>query len=183
MKNLTKSMVKVLSLYFFFTGLSTLVTILSSALIQKGAPLENYLATATFPLAYICIGAILWCFSGSVASIIVGKNANKPINEEVTTQSEVKFESFNFNMLLTALIIAVGFILCGEAIPKLTGAIFSLIFNQNPDATAYIVQERVIMIESLIKTIIGILLVFGAREIGMFVSKLRTFGIDDNQNS
>ncbi len=183
MKNLTKSMIKVLSMYFFFTGLSTLISLFSNVIFQKGVSFGNFLSTASFPITYICIGIFLWYVSGALANIIAGKNTNKSMSEDETTQLDMKSENFDFNMLLTALIIAVGFILCGGAIPKLIGAIFSLIISQNPDATSFIIQERVIMMESLIKTIIGIILVFGAKGIANFVRKLRTFGLNDNQNS
>lgn len=153
---------------FFFNDLNNQIELINSLF---------YL----IPVIILLLSAIiLWIYSKKIANCVVPKDNDQHPNELIDN-SEIKVESnFNINLLQSIVFSIVGLIIIVLTIPEITTVIVRLLqYNEIGVEYAtdrYTMDTYLLLIENVIKLILGIGLFFGGKGLAGLLNKIRSWG-------
>ena len=185
----TRLTVRVLSLFFAIIGSLNLIGSITSFIVQGSSLPENtsIIPFIIMPICWIGCGILLWFLSDFISRCINKKgyakvnqsDPNKPdeaqlhnTNELTLNKSEL-LQGFDYEIILRILIIVVGLIIVVIALPQIISGIVALVSLKGFEASTIAIQQKSQIIENVIKTILGILLIFGFKGMATFLLKLR----------
>lgn len=170
----TKIGLRLIALYFFMTYLFYGISAISYLLNLRGHSDESVdmgALFATMPVVFmLAISILLWVFAGKIAYCFVGKADDTDVTQEVDYD---RIQSIGFCI--------VGVLVIANAIPDLLSCIYQFIQLDYGDRLYGTYIEKVI--NSGLKTVIGIWLVVGTQGILNLLKKVQAAGNDEGIES
>lgn len=186
-KAITIIAIRILSIYVFIQFLIRLLNAASYFILplffdslRDDLEVVNILFNV-IPVTILFLSALfLWLYSEKIAIHIVPKetNAQTETNEQINI-GKVE-SSFNYNLLQAMVFSVVGLIIIVLTIPEITRVIVQLL-QYNEIGMEYAIEKYTIdtyslLIEKVIKLILGFGLFFGGRGLTGLLNKIRSWG-------
>lgn len=170
MKALVKVSIKIMALYFLSVGIFNSIGLITSFAVQfysvsKDISIMRFII---MPVSYIGFGILFWNISDSISNKILSKTDS--LEDKISL-------SISTDIVLKTSIIIVGVIAVVFSIPKIISGIFMISSLKGLEMSSLILKEKASVVENTVKTISGIVLIFGFRGICKMICNLGSFGI------